>query len=901
MSSGRPELIDRRPVDEVLPALRKTLGGQSRALLQAPPGAGKTTQVPLALLAEEWLAGQRILMLEPRRIAARSAASFMARQLGERVGDTVGYRIRFENKVSSRTRVEVVTEGILTRMIQDDPTLDGIGMLIFDEFHERHLQDDLGLALALDVQSSLRPELRILLMSATLTRTRRADPAAVADPSAGMRAAPSSSLDVATTTPAQAVSPRHVSGRRLDNLATDQRNECGSCGDPLSRFLDAPMISSEGRSYPVRIEHQPPRRDEPLGAQLRRALDGAMAAMPGDVLVFQPGQREIGQAMTALDGALPDDVELLPLHGELSVEAQAAALQPTDDGRRRVVLATNVAESSVTLPGVRIVIDSGLAREPRHDPSSGFSRLETVAISQASADQRAGRAGRVAEGLCIRLWSSEQRRDPQRRAEIQQVELSGLALEIAAWGDDELRFPDPPPPGALAAARDLLRRLGALDADRRITPQGRRMLSLGASPRLAAMLVGVDDGDVAAACDLAALLEARDPLRQPGDDLMPRWRALQAFRQKRHHDGSRAALSAIDRAATQWRRRLRVESGAGEDVSAQQLGRLLAHAFPDRIARQNASDPLRYALSNGRSARLHPGSDLLGHAWLAVAELRHERGDALIQRALPLSENDLRRDWPQRFRDINAAVWDAARGMLVARREQRFDGIVIDSRVGGRIEPEQAARALTDAVVEHGLSMLDWDDASAQLRERLRCLRDWMPELALPDLSDASLLANADDWLLPAFGGKRRLGDLSGAGLRQAIWSCIDHAAARDPCIDPLLRRRIDTLAPTALAAPSGIRAPIRYQQGESPVLSVKLQAMFGLAETPRVADGRIPLTLHLLSPAGRPLQVTSDLSHFWNHSYADVRREMKGRYPKHPWPEDPWRATATHRAKPRR
>ena len=841
MNSGRQQPADRFPVNDILPALRTTLGRQSRALLQAPPGAGKTTQVPLALLDESWLDGQRILMLEPRRIAARSAAGFMAGQLGEVVGDTVGYRIRFEKKVSSRTRVEVVTEGILTRMIQDDPTLDGIGLLIFDEFHERHLQGDLGLALALDVQTSLRPELRILLMSATLD------------------------------------------------------------GEPLSRFLDAPMVSSEGRSFPVQIHYQPPRRDEPIAAQLRRALDMALPETPGDALVFLPGQREIGQAMTALGDALSADIELLPLHGELSVEAQAAALQPTTDGRRRVVLATNVAESSVTLPGVRIVIDSGLAREPRHDPNSGFSRLETVGISQASAEQRAGRAGRVAEGLCIRLWSSEQRRDPQRRAEIQQVELSGLALEIAAWGNDQLRFPDLPPTGALSAARDLLQRLGALDAGGRITTLGRRMLSLGAAPRLAAMLLGVDEADTAAACDLAALLEARDPLRQPGDDLMPRWRALQAFRRKQHHDGSRAALSAIDRAATQWRRRLRVEGAASDDAAAQHLGRLLAHAFPDRIARQNPGDPLRYALSNGRSARLHPNSDLLGHAWLAVAELRHERGDALIQRALPLSEGDLRRDWPQRFRDINAAVWDAGRGMLVARREQRFDGIVIDSREGGRIDPETAARALTDAIIDGGLSALDWDETSAQLLERLRCLHDWMPELALPELSDESLIKRADGWLLPAFNGKRRLSDLSGDALRQAIWSFIDHVAANDPRIDPQLRRRIDTLAPTALTAPSGIRAPIHYQHGQTPVLSVKLQAMFGLAETPRVADGRVPLTLHLLSPAGRPLQVTSDLSHFWNHSYADVRREMKGRYPKHPWPEDPWSAPATHRAKPRR
>ncbi|HWI23824.1 MAG TPA: ATP-dependent helicase HrpB, partial [Lysobacter sp.] len=458
----------RFPIEPLLPQLRDSLAAHPRLVLEAPPGAGKTTQVPLALLAETWLGGKKIVMLEPRRVAARAAAGFMARQLGEPVGETVGYRIRFESKVSARTRMEVVTEGILTRMLQDDPLLEGVGALLFDEFHERHLAGDLGLALALDVQSGLREDLRIVVMSATLD------------------------------------------------------------GERLAKFIDAPRLSSAGRSFPVEVSHFPARREEPLEVQARRAIEHALASHPGDVLVFLPGQREIARMEAAL--GVPADVEVLALHGELPVEQQSRVLQPATDGRRRVVLATNVAESSVTLPGVRVVIDSGLAREPRYDPNSGFARLDVVAIAQASADQRAGRAGRVSQGWAYRLWPQSQRLEPQRRPEIAQVELAGLALELAAWGNSALRFVDAPPPGALGAARDLLRRLGALDGDA-ITPFGKRMLALGTHPRLAAMLLAPhDDDERALACDLAVLLEARDPLRSRSDALADRWQALAAFR-----------------------------------------------------------------------------------------------------------------------------------------------------------------------------------------------------------------------------------------------------------------------------------------------------------------------------------------------------------------------------------
>ncbi|MFN7211784.1 MAG: ATP-dependent helicase HrpB, partial [Lysobacteraceae bacterium] len=511
------------PIQPLLPDLRASLIAQPRLVLEAPPGAGKTTQVPLALLDAPWRAGGKILMLEPRRVAARAAAGFMAKQLGEAVGRTVGYRIRFEAKVSAATQVEVVTEGILTRLIQDDPTLDGIAAILFDEFHERHLAADLGLALALDVQAQLRPDLRIVVMSATLD------------------------------------------------------------GERLARFLDAPRLTAEGRAYPVTTRHFPARRDEPATAQLRRCVEHALAQHPGDLLVFVPGQREIAEAMRVLEPVIPADVRLLPLHGELPVEAQSAALNPDPDGKRRVVLATNVAESSVTLPGVRVVIDTGLAREPRFEPNSGFSRLDTVAISQASADQRAGRAGRVAEGWCYRLWPESHRLEPNRRAEVSQVELSGLALELAAWGEADLRFVDAPPRGALAAGIDLLKSLGALDATGRITGFGKRVLALGTHPRLAAMLLAPSDPtETALACDLAALVEARDPLKGPRrDDVAARWQALAAFRAGRTPpEASRSGLAAIDAQAKQWRRRLRCEAMPPKDAPNHLLGDLLLHAFP---------------------------------------------------------------------------------------------------------------------------------------------------------------------------------------------------------------------------------------------------------------------------------------------------------------------------------
>jgi ATP-dependent helicase HrpB len=526
-----------------------------------------------------------------------------------------------------------------------------------------------------------------------------------------------------------------------------------------------------------------------------------------------------------------------------------------------------------------------------------------VTIAQASADQRAGRAGRVAEGWAYRLWPESQRLEPQRRPEIAQVELAALALELAAWGSDALRFVDPPPSGALAAARDLLRRLDALDAGLAITATGRKMLAIGTHPRLAAMLLSArDDTETALACDLASLLEARDPLRAGpgaprGDALAARWQALAAFRAGRTPaDATRSALQAIDAAAAQWRRRLRCAAKPPADVPAHALGDLLAHAFPDRIGHRHGADLRRYPLANGRMAQLFEDSALIGEPWIVACDLRFEARDAKVLRGAPLDEARLRRDFAAHFSDRDEVRWDAVKRALIAERVQRFDGIVLDARPAGKVDPTQAAQALTDAVRTLGLDALPWPESLTQWRARVRCLRAWMPELGLPDLSDAALLATLDTWLKPAFSGKTRLDALDEDALGEALKSGLDWS----------LRQRIDALTPLRIVVPSGMERKIDYAYDDAvdapvpPVLAVKLQELFGLADTPQIADGRIPLVLHLLSPGGKPLQITRDLRSFWERTYPEVKKEMKGRYPKHPWPEDPWSATATHRAKPR-
>jgi ATP-dependent helicase HrpB len=840
------------PIHAVLPELLQVTATHTRLVLEAPPGAGKTTQIPLALLQQDWCRGKKILMLEPRRVAARAAATFMARQLGETVGQTIGYRIRFENKVSANTRVEVVTEGILTRMLQDDPLLENVAAILFDEFHERHLAGDLGLALALDVQAGLREDLRLLVMSATLD------------------------------------------------------------GEGLATFLDAQRISSAGRSFPFEVEYFSPRRDESLVLQVRRCLEHALQHHAGDVLVFLPGQRELRDVCNTLGTALLATCKPILLYGDMPVEQQAAALAPDPEGIRRLILATNIAESSVTLPGVRVVIDSGLAREPRFDPNSGFSRLQTVLISQASADQRAGRAGRVAPGHCYRLWHKEQRLNASRTPEIASTDLASLALELAAWGSSELRFADPPPVGALASARSLLQGLGALDEQLKITQLGKRMLNLGTHPRLAAMLLCAHgEEEQSLACDLAALIEARDPLvGYRGDDWFSRWLALADSRGRTRRsaptntteidaDGrtrrsaptntSESAIVAITQAAAQWRKRLRCERAVNE-ASAHRLGDVLLHAYPDRIARQHPGNAFRYQLSSGRMARLHEESQHRGEPWLVVSELRHEQKDSLVLRATPLDEQRLHDDFAGRFTEADSVRWDSNKRALVSLRESRFDQILLSSKPAGKVDANLAARALADTVADLGLDCLPWTESLHQWHARVLCLRAWMPELGLPDISDEALLASRELWLEPAFVGMNRLDALGSAAFADALQSLLDWNQ----------KQTVERDAPVRILVPSGLERTIVYAEGSSPVLAVKLQELFGLAETPRIAGDKVPLTLHLLSPGGKPLQITQDLRSFWERTYPEVKKEMKGRYPKHPWPDDPWNATATHRAKPR-
>jgi len=837
MSSAAPIF----PITPLLPEIRASLAAHSRLVLEAPPGAGKTTQVPLALLDEPWLAGHKLLMLEPRRIAARAAAQFMARQLGEEPGQTVGYRIRFESKVGAATRIEVVTEGILTRLIQDDPELSGIGAILFDEFHERHLAGDLGAALALDVQATLRPELRLVVMSATLD------------------------------------------------------------GERIAQWLDAPRISSPGRSFPVRIEYPPARTQESIEHQLARVARLALEENGGDVLAFLPGRREIARAEAVLAQTLErGDVDVVALHGELSMAEQQAALSPAEAGTRRIVLATNVAESSVTLPGIRAVVDSGLAREPRFDPNSGFTRLETVTISQASADQRAGRAGRVAAGTAYRLWPQSKRLDPSRTAEIAQAELSGLALELAAWGvsadSGSLPWLDAPPSGALAQARELLIALGALDASTRITPLGRRMLELGAAPRLAAAAMRAPPELHALVADLLALMEARSPLRGEqarSDDFRARVGALHAWRDRRtagaRGGADTGALAAIEQASKGWRRRLELRTAASGVPDSHAVGDLLLHAFPDRVARRDDNNPLRYTLANGRGARLHENTALLGEPWLVALDLRYEARDSLILAAAPLDPRVLERDYPAQFRRERALRWNDERNAVEAFEEHRYAAIVL-SRRSVPVQAEDALPALLAAIRAKGLNALPWSEHARRLRLRMQAVREWMPELGLPDVSEQALLDSLESWLAPYLDGKRRFDALSAEELSQALGSLFDYEQ----------RRALDAHAPENLTVPSGMSRRIEYAAGEPPVLAVKLQELFGLADTPRVGNGRVPVTLHLLSPAGRPIQVTQDLKGFWERTYPEVKKELKGRYPRHPWPDDPWSATPTHRAKPR-
>jgi ATP-dependent helicase HrpB len=831
------------PVESCIGDIRAALTRTGHAVLQAPPGAGKTTIVPLRLIAEPWLAGGRIVVLEPRRLAARAAARRMAHLLGDEVGATIGYRTRDERRVGRATRVEVVTEGILTRRLQRDPSLPGVGLVVFDEVHERNLQTDLALALTLDAREILRPDLRVLAMSATLD-----------------------------------------TGRVAALL--------GSGGDP------ATIVTSEGRTHPVEVRWRPPGpRDRPAEAVASAVLH-ALRTDPGDVLVFLPGAAEIRRVGSLLTTAVPPDVDVRPLFGRLTMGEQDAALAASPPGRRRVVLSTDIAETSLTVDGVRIVVDAGLARSPRFDVRTGLTRLHTGPSSRASAEQRSGRAGRASPGVAYRLWSEAEHatRRPFTPPEIASADLAGFALELAVWGTDgaDLGFLDPPPAPSMADARTLLRELGAVSPDGRVTDAGREMAGLPVHPRLAHMLVGATGLDLGTtACAIAALLEERDVLRGRPDELP----ASLAERVRLIVDpgatdpaADRGALTLVRRRARELRRRLGTTDTTGhrEDVTA--CGLALALAYPDRIAQARGGG--RFRLRNGTGATLPTGDALTGEPFLVVADLAPAGGpglrggaDHVIRLAASLEEADLEIVAGAAIEHRSTMAWDPVRDDLRIRTERRLGALVLASSDGPAAPGDATRAALLAHVRDIGLGVLRWTDGARTLQARAGFARrllgaEW------PDLSDEALLATLDEWLEPRLMDASRRADLERVDVTRALRDRLGHHRIAE----------LDRTAPVGLAVAGGRTVPIDYTD-DRPTIAARAQDLYGTNAHPTVGGGRVPVVVQLLSPAGRPIQVTADLPGFWAGSWAEVRREMAGRYPRHDWPLDP--ATATPRRRP--
>jgi len=812
----------RLPIEDVIPQIREALSARGQLVLQAPPGAGKTTLVPLALLESSWLGGQSIVMLEPRRLAARAAAHRMAALRGERVGETVGYRIRGDSRIGRSTRIEAVTEGILTRRLQRDPTLEGVGLVIFDEFHERSVDSDLGLALTLRTRDLVRDDLRLLIMSATLD------------------------------------------------------------GGAVSGLLgDAPIVTSEGKLFPIETRYAAPRADMRIESHVLSTVIEAVRRDDGDILVFLPGAGEIHRTAAALSERDIGNVVVRPLFGAMSQDAQDDAIRPDPAGRRKVVLATSIAETSLTIEGVRVVIDAGLSRVPRFSPRTGMTRLETVRVSRASADQRRGRAGRTADGVCYRLWPEYENSHllAYWPPEITNADLAPLALDLASAGvldPAELRWLDPPSPAAFAQARELLRELNALDERGQITSHGRDMAQLPVHPRLAHMLRRAGTERVALACDIAALISERDIFRiagRPVDaDLALRVDALHG---RAMGDVDRGLLSRVRQEADRLRRQLGIdEKTLIRDHDA--IGPLLALAYPDRVAQRRSGTRARFLLRNGTGAELPDGQSLVNAAYLVIAEVDDHRPESRIFLAAGTSLEDIRETFSDQIELEDVVEFDDRSQSVIARRREKLGAIVLRDVSLHHPDASLVRGALETQIRRRGIGTLPWSDAATRLRERLafvaRHRGGW------PSVTDADLEATLDEWLSPALDGVTRWADLERVDLAAALGSRLDWRQ----------RRELDVLAPSHFELPNGHRSAIDYSDPEAPALAVRIQTAFGLRDSPRILDGQVSLTMRLLSPANRPVQVTKDLAGFWRSSYLDVRKDMRGRYPKHDWPEDP-------------
>lgn len=818
------------PIQEIIPELKQTLTAQNTVIVQAPPGAGKSTVLPLELLNEPWIKNRKIIMLEPRRLAARAVASRMASLLGEQLGETVGYRVRFENKIGKNTKLEVVTEGILTRMLQQDSSLEDTGLVIFDEFHERSLHADLALALCRDIQQVLREDLRIIIMSATLD------------------------------------------GQQLSSLLNN-----------------APILTSKGRQYPITYHYIPEDNDSPLPVRMVRAIRKAILKEEGDVLAFLPGAGEIMRTQELLEKEIPE-VSIHPLYGDLPQQKQQEAILPHPYGLRKIVLATSIAETSLTIEGIKVVIDSGVSRVPKFDLRTGLTKLETIRITKDSADQRAGRAGRLGPGACYRLWNkgAHQHLIAQRTPEILEADLSPTILELANWGVQDIRsltWLTPPVASSVNQAKELLSQLGALE-NGRITEHGKALLKLPTHPRIAHLLTEAHRYNLLSiAADVAAVLEERDPLpKETGANLATRIEVLRKWRNKEYVNAERGVLERIERLAQAWRKNIKTETD-NSPPHYEEVGKLIAAAYPERIAKQKENDVQRFRLANGRIAKINEHDPLIHEKWLAVAHLDAGNQEGKIYLAAPLNPKDV---LPLSYQK-ETVQWDTQKGILIARSEKRIGEIIVESTPLEKIPEEEKTAILCEVVRKEGLTLFKWPEELLQWQARVINLKNWRPEEEWPEVSSEYLKEHPEEWLSPYLSAIRKRED----------FQKLDTGMILSGNLSWELSQRIQILAPEKIKVPSGFEIKLQYfADGSTPVLAVRLQEMFGLLDTPTINEGRTPVLLHLLSPGYKPVQVTQDLKSFWKNTYPEVRKELRVRYPKHHWPEDPWTAEAVRGVK---